>query len=96
MSNVKHISFNFSSSLQKVVENGPNWVYDTLSFAVSSGDDFFDDEFNNEFDKMEKEDRFHNKLEDGFKNWEERHVSLSDQKILFVQSLFSKKIAQQW
>ena len=62
---------------------------------MSSGDDFFDDEFNNEFDKMEKEDRFHNKLEDGFKNWEERHVSLSDQKIFFVQSLFSKKIAQQ-
>ena len=38
-----------------------------VNLLVSSGDDFFDDEFNNEFDKMEKEDQFHGKLEDGFK-----------------------------
>ena len=36
-----------------------------VNLLVSSGDDFFDDEFNNEFDKMEKEDHFHGKLEDG-------------------------------
>lgn len=40
--------------------------------TVSSGDDFFDDDFNQEFDNMEKEDEFHDKLEDGFKNWEVR------------------------
>jgi len=50
--------------------------------TVSSGDDFFDDEFNNEFDKMEKEDRFHNKLEDGFKNWEERCLENGGKKVL--------------
>ena len=43
--------------------------------SVSSGDDFFGDEFNDEFDAMEESDRFHDKLEDGFKNWEERHAS---------------------
>jgi len=50
--------------------------------AVSSGDDFFDDEFNNEFDKMEKNDQFHNKLEDGFKNWEERCLENGGKKVL--------------
>ena len=44
----------------------------SVNLSVTSGDDFFDDEFNRDFEKMEKEDRFHNKLEDGFKNWEER------------------------
>ena len=53
---------------------------------MSSGDDFFDDEFNNEFDKMEREDKFHNKLEDGFKNWEERYPSFLVQ---FLQFKFS-------
>ena len=43
-----------------------------FNLLVSSGDDFFDDDFNNEFDQMDKTDKFHNKLEDGFKNWEER------------------------
>ena len=42
------------------------------SLSVSSGDDFFGDDFNEEFDKLEKNDNFHDKLEDGFKNWEER------------------------
>ena len=41
-------------------------------FSVSSGDDFFGDDFNEEFDAMEDSDHFHDKLEDGFKNWEER------------------------
>jgi len=50
--------------------------------TVSSGDDFFDDEFNNEFDKMEREDKFHNKLEDGFKNWEERCLENGGKQVL--------------
>jgi len=50
--------------------------------TVSSGDDFFDDEFNNEFEKMEKNDQFHNKLEDGFKNWEERCLENGGKKVL--------------
>ena len=45
----------------------------TKSISVSSGDDFFGDDFNDEFDQMEKSDQFHDKLEDGFKNWEERY-----------------------
>ena len=57
-------------------------VYDNqwliLDVSVSSGDDFFGDEFNEEFDAMEDSDRFHDKLEDGFKNWEERHASTKD------------------
>ena len=39
-----------------------------VNLLVSAGDDFFDEELNNEFDKMEKNYQFHNKLEDGFKN----------------------------
>ena len=93
MSNVKHITFNFSSSSQKVVENGPECVYDSLTIAVSSGDDFFDDEFNNEFDKMEKEDKFHNKLEDGFKNWEERYVTFTFNSMDFARS-YPRKICK--
>lgn len=51
-----------------------------LNVSVSSGDDFFGDEFNEEFDAMEDSDRFHDKLEDGFKNWEERQVSTKKMK----------------
>ena len=68
-------------------------VKNSVNLLVTSGDDFFDDEFNNEFDKMDKEDKFHNKLEDGFKNWEERYPSISCS-IYSVQSLFSKKVVQ--
>eukprot|EP00092_Neocalanus_flemingeri_P008139 GFUD01008779.1.p1 GENE.GFUD01008779.1~~GFUD01008779.1.p1 ORF type:complete len:296 (-),score=89.30 GFUD01008779.1:1195-2082(-) len=50
--------------------------------TVSSGDDFFDDEFNNEFEKMDKNDQFHNQLEDGFKNWEERCLANGGKKVL--------------
>jgi len=50
--------------------------------TVTSGDDFFDDEFNRDFEKMEKEDRFHNKLEDGFKNWEERCLENGGKEVL--------------
>ena len=39
-----------------------------------------------EFDKMEREDKFHNKLEDEFKNWEERYPSFLVQ---FLQFKFS-------
>ena len=52
-----------------------------VNFSVSSGDDFFGDEFNEEFDAMEDSDRFHDKLEDGFKNWEERQVSMLETKV---------------
>ena len=44
----------------------------SLHVSVDSGDDFFGDDFNEEFDAMEDSDQFHDKLEDGFKNWEER------------------------
>jgi len=50
--------------------------------AVSSGDDFFDEDFNNEFDNMEKNDKFHDKLEDGFKNWEERCLEIGGKEVL--------------
>ena len=56
-----------------IPSNGNQWLI--LNVSVSSGDDFFGDEFNEEFDAMEDSDRFHDKLEDGFKNWEERQVS---------------------
>ena len=41
-------------------------------FLVCAGDEFFDDDFNNEFDKMEKSGQFRNRLVGGFRNWEER------------------------
>jgi len=52
------------------------------SGQVSSGDDFFGEDFNDEFDEMEKSDKFHNKLEDGFKNWEERCLEIGGQETL--------------
>ena len=48
---------------------GKRLLISQLSVLVSSGDD----EFNDEFDKKEKEDQFNKKLEDGFQNWEERY-----------------------
>lgn len=53
-----------------------------LAAPVSSGDDFFGDDFNEEFDEMEKSDQFHDKLEDGFKNWEERCLEFGGQEVL--------------
>lgn len=53
-----------------------------ITGTVSSGDDFFGDEFNEEFDAMEDSDRFHDKLEDGFKNWEERCLEIGGQEVL--------------
>jgi len=50
--------------------------------SVSSGDDFFGDDFNDEFDSLEKDDKFHDKLEDGFKNWEERCLEIGGQSVL--------------
>ena len=72
----------FDKKLFKKEEDVVNINVDLL---VSSGDDFFNEEFNNEFEKMKKEDIFHNKLENGFKNWEERFVVFL---IRFVQLKF--------
>ena len=35
-------------------------------------DDFFDDSFHEDMDELTKGDEFSDKLEDGFRNWEER------------------------
>lgn len=58
--------------LRKYWENSHTPLTHLNYISVSSGDDFFGEDFNDEFDEMEKSDKFHNKLEDGFKNWEER------------------------
>ena len=70
---------------KKLFKKEEDVVNVNVNLLVSSDDDFFDDEFNNEFDKMEKEDQFHNKLEDWFKNWEERYLVFL---IQFVQFEF--------
>ena len=53
---------------KKLFKKEEDIVNINFNLLVSAGDDFFNDELNNEFDKMEKNYQFHNKLEDGFKN----------------------------
>ena len=77
----------FDKKLFKKEEDVVNINVDLL---VSSGDDFFNEEFNNEFDKMKKEDQFHNKLEDGFKNWEERYLVFIIQYVQFKFNALKK------
>jgi len=58
------------------------WVVASYCRPVCAGDEFFDDDFNNEFDKMEKSGQFRNRLVGGFRNWEERCLENSGKEVL--------------
>ncbi|TRY75489.1 hypothetical protein TCAL_14557 [Tigriopus californicus] len=52
------------------------------SSSTSLDRDFFDDDSNDMFDQMEKEDRFHEALDEGFDTWEERCLKVGGQAVL--------------
>jgi hypothetical protein len=57
----------------------PRSGYSTLlNFLCCTGlagdDTFFDEDFNKDFTELESGNKFYNKIEDGFKNWEERYT----------------------
>ncbi len=40
--------------------------------GLAGDDEFFDEEFAKDFSNLESGNKFYNKIEDGFRNWEER------------------------
>ena len=54
----------------------PFFALDEVLFLIlvlsNETDDFFDDSFHEDMDELSKGDEFSDKLEDGFRNWEER------------------------
>jgi hypothetical protein len=51
-------------------------IVTTRPFAGLAGDDaFFDEDFKKDFSDLESGNKFYNKIEDGFRNWEERYES---------------------
>jgi len=57
-------------------------LWASSSSVCSGDDDFLGEDFNDEVDQMQKNDEFHDKLEDGFKNWEERCLEVAGESVL--------------
>eukprot|EP00095_Tigriopus_kingsejongensis_P009200 maker-scaffold299_size217019-snap-gene-1.32 protein:Tk09200 transcript:maker-scaffold299_size217019-snap-gene-1.32-mRNA-1 annotation:"27 kda hemolymph" len=57
-------------------------ISQSSSSASSFDDDFFEGDANAVFDQMDKEDRFHEALDEGFDTWEERCLKIGGQSAL--------------
>jgi hypothetical protein len=48
------------------------YVVNVVSAALSGNEEFFDEDFGKDFANLESGNKFYSKIEDGFRNWEER------------------------
>ncbi|XP_023337441.1 27 kDa hemolymph protein isoform X2 [Eurytemora carolleeae] len=62
--------------------NGNRFLNYYITTVWSDDDDFFDDSFHEDFDDLEKQNEFSGKIEDGWRNWEERCLEIGGEKIL--------------
>lgn len=50
--------------------------------GLAGNDEFFDEDFNKDFNNLESGNKFYNKIEDGFRNWEERCLAIGGEGVL--------------
>lgn len=54
----------------------------TTRQGLAGTEEFFDEDFNKDFANLETGNKFYSKIEDGFRNWEERCLAIGGERVL--------------